>query len=49
MIILDKRQYCYFCYKPVLKFSRHLKSIHKDKEEVVRKREQRDQGIPEMP
>ncbi|KAL3975390.1 hypothetical protein ACER0C_021276 [Sarotherodon galilaeus] len=31
----DKKNYCLFCSKPVLKLSRHFESIHSDKPEVA--------------
>lgn len=33
--IYDKRNYCLFCSKPMLKIARHLESVHSDREEVA--------------
>uniref|UniRef100_A0A1A7YM80 Uncharacterized protein n=2 Tax=Iconisemion striatum TaxID=60296 RepID=A0A1A7YM80_9TELE len=33
--IYDKRNYCLFCSKPVLKMARHLTTIHSDRAEVA--------------
>uniref|UniRef100_A0A1A8SM76 Si:dkey-51d8.9 n=1 Tax=Nothobranchius rachovii TaxID=451742 RepID=A0A1A8SM76_9TELE len=33
--IFDKKNYCLFCSKPVLKMSRHLTTIHSDRAEVA--------------
>ncbi|XP_008286893.1 uncharacterized protein LOC103362345 [Stegastes partitus] len=33
--VYDKRNYCLFCSKPVLKMSRHLERLHSDRAEVA--------------
>ncbi|XP_053181066.1 uncharacterized protein LOC128364544 isoform X1 [Scomber japonicus] len=33
--VYDKRNYCVFCLKPMVKIARHLESVHSDKEEVA--------------
>lgn len=33
--VYDKRNYCFFCHKSVIKMARHLETIHSDKAEVA--------------
>ncbi|XP_042276988.1 uncharacterized protein LOC121903728 isoform X1 [Thunnus maccoyii] len=33
--VYDKRNYCLFCSKPMVKMARHLESVHSDKAEVA--------------
>ncbi|XP_047448631.1 uncharacterized protein LOC125012625 [Mugil cephalus] len=33
--VYDKRSYCFFCHKPVIKMARHLETVHSDKAEVA--------------
>ena len=43
-VVLNKKQYCYYCEKPQLKLARHLTSLHQNESTVAQVIAQKNMG-----